>query len=1236
MSHRRAIRALSYPALSEVKGPETGSYINPPLESCKSYSDVISDLIEVASFDQTSCAKTVACAVDFIKTVRKSAKPTMMEAFLAEYGLSTQEGVALMTLAEALLRTPDTTTIDELINDKLSVGAWERHTGKSKSALVNSATWGLLITGKVLTKPQENGIIPIMRQMVRRLGEPVIRSAVETAMRQLGKQFVLGTTIDDALKKAAHDVKNGYSFSFDMLGEAARTNADAIAYFKAYKDAIITLSPHCTMKNIESNPGISVKLSALHARYESTQHDRVMTELLPRIKDLALLAAQNNMGLNIDGEEQDRLDISLDIIEALIADPDLTGWDGFGVVVQAYGPRALPVIDFLHHLAVTHDRRIMVRLVKGAYWDTEIKRAQVMGLSGFPVFTRKAHSDISYIACARRLLEYKDRIYSQFATHNAHTVSAILTLGREDTDSFEFQRLHGMGESLHQVVKKKIKSRCRIYAPVGSHKDLLAYLVRRLLENGANSSFVNQIVDASRSPEEIAICPFGFLADITERGPNPRIAAPIDIFRPDRPNSHGFDWSDPIDRDRLLSEIACYTDKTWIAAPSGTQDHNREEISIFNPADPSDCVGTVWEATKSDVFEALDRAEKALVEWSSHPIEERASIFNKVADLMEIHWAELFSILIREAGKSIPDAIAELREAVDFLRYYAHESFALHNSQARGIFACISPWNFPLAIFTGQIAAALVTGNAVMAKPAEQTPLIAAKAVSLFLEAGIPHDILALLPGKGGVIGAAMTSDPRVAGVCFTGSTGTAHLIHRSIAKQGNAMAPLIAETGGLNAMIVDSSALPEQATRDIIASSFQSAGQRCSAVRILYLQEDIADHVITMLKGAMDELVIGNPALLKTDVGPVIDIKARDQLVSYCKRMEAKGRLLKKVPAPNKGYFVAPHLIKVSGIEEMDREMFGPILHIATFAAKDFEKIIEDINAKGYGLTLGLHSRIETRVNKVIDRAHIGNIYINRNQIGAVVGSQPFGGEGLSGTGPKAGGPLYLRRFVETLDGTPVDQIPLYTNPVKTLETLAPVEINEILTEIQNISKYHGEEAITAMTQLVADNPMGARALNAALPILAGQMTLPGPTGESNRWSLHPRGVILLAGSDREGLLSQLVQALLLNNKVVIIAPFALELVAPFEDAGWPAKGLDGLLEPADLEFLDPLDGLAWSGEMDDLRALRSALAARDGAIIPLITRAISPERYVSERHLCIDTTAAGGNATLLAVAEV
>ncbi|MEC8041398.1 MAG: bifunctional proline dehydrogenase/L-glutamate gamma-semialdehyde dehydrogenase PutA, partial [Pseudomonadota bacterium] len=921
--------------------------------------ETVAALVEQAALDQATRDRIVARASTLVSRIRTESKPGLMEVFLAEYGLSTDEGIALMCLAEALLRVPDADTIDALIEDKIAPSDWSKHLGNSASPLVNASTWGLLLTGRVL-KDDAQGLAGTLRGAVKRLGEPVIRTAVGRAMREMGRQFVLGQDIQAAMERAKGMEAKGYSYSYDMLGEAAMTAADAARYAKAYADAITAITDRCKGGDIRMNPGISVKLSALHPRYEVAKTERVMTELVPVVRDLARQAARAGMGFNIDAEEADRLGLSLKVIEAVLTDEQLAGWDGFGVVVQAYGRRAGDVIDGLYDMAQRHERRIMIRLVKGAYWDTEVKLAQVEGLTDFPVFTRKSATDVSYVANARKLLQMTDRIYPQFATHNAHTVAAVLEMAHDlPNEAYEFQRLHGMGEALHDLVLSDEKTRCRIYAPVGAHRDLLAYLVRRLLENGANSSFVNQIVDEDISPTEVAACPFAQVdADLAQElgylkyGP--------ELFGAVRKNAKGFDLFDVNELRRI--EAARGGQALTAAGPqiAGAVEGGAVEPSI-NPA-TGEAIGQITLSSEKDVATALEAATP----WDA-PMTERAAVLNRAADLYEEHYGELFQLLAREAGKTLMDAVGELREAVDFLRYYALEAGSLRNP-ARGIFTCISPWNFPLAIFSGQIAAALAAGNAVLAKPAETTPLIATRAVQLLHEAGVPKTALQLLPGPGSVVGKALTSDPRISGVAFTGSTATAKRIQAAMAGSMAPGAPLIAETGGLNAMIVDSTALPEQAVRDIVASSFQSAGQRCSALRCLYVQEDIEPALREMLIGAMNEQRVGNPWDLETDIGPVINAAAQAEINAHIATAKAEGRLLHQLDAPAGGHFVVPSLIKVGGIADLGKEVFGPVLHIATFKAGEINDVIAAVNATGYGLTFGLHTRIDTRVQEVAD----------------------------------------------------------------------------------------------------------------------------------------------------------------------------------------------------------------------------------------------------------------------------
>ncbi|MXO75246.1 bifunctional proline dehydrogenase/L-glutamate gamma-semialdehyde dehydrogenase PutA [Altererythrobacter aerius] len=966
----------------------------------------------------------------------RARKASGLDAFLQTYGLDTEEGIALMCLAEALLRVPDTATADALIKDKIGDIDWGDHLGESSSTFVNAATFSLMLTGEVLDPPEahQRGMGATLRRAMGRLGEPVIRTATLQAMKILGGQFVFGRTIDEALKRAAPERARGLTHSFDMLGEAAMTFADAERYRASYEAAIARLSRE-TAQGWERSPGISVKLSALYPRYDFLHADAAKAALVPMLRDLAGKARDGGMHFTIDAEEAERLELSMDIIETLVADDSLFtradggAWGGFGLAVQAYQKRAVFVCDWVAKLARRHGRRLFVRLVKGAYWDTEIKLSQVGGYRDYPVFTRKVATDVSYLACAAKLLESADAIYPAFATHNAYTIGAIKALAGDR--AFEFQRLHGMGEDVFAELARSegnAPTPVRIYAPVGGHKDLLAYLVRRLLENGANSSFVNRMADAAVPVSDLTGDPVAELAALSPRR-NPAIPLPTAIFG-SRSNSAGVDLADPLVREPLLAELARLEDRSWTAEPTFPHRDPGEIAPITSPQDTSRQVGTRRDATAVEVAEAIGRAEAIQPGWNALGGEKRALLLEAAADAFEAHTAEFISLCQREAGKTLVDAVLELREAVDFLRFYAGEARRLFAAPmplpgptgeenrltlaGRGVFASISPWNFPLAIFIGPAAAALAAGNTVIAKPAEQTPLIAALAVRLCHEAGIPEEVFQLLPGAGEV-GQTITSDVRIAGVAFTGSTQTAQAINRSLAARDAPIATLVAETGGQNAMIVDSSALPEQVTRDVVASAFQSAGQRCSALRVLYVQDDVADAMIEMIKGAFAALVIGDPLAIDTDVGPVIDEDARSQLERHVARRQTEGRPVWRRGLPEQargGCFVAPTIIEIASIRDLARENFGPVLHVARFAAGELEQVIADINATGYGLTLGLHSRIaETR--RTVERlARVGNLYVNRNQIGAVVESQPFGGEGLSGTGPKAGGPHYVLRF--------------------------------------------------------------------------------------------------------------------------------------------------------------------------------------------------------------------------------
>jgi RHH-type proline utilization regulon transcriptional repressor/proline dehydrogenase/delta 1-pyrroline-5-carboxylate dehydrogenase len=993
----------------------------------------VTRLLHALELNSGARHRAVATAVALVDgaRARRDERP-FLDAFLQEFGLSNQEGIALMCIAEALLRIPDDATADRLIAEKLSTGDWSSHAGKSESLFVNASTWGLMLTGGILEldpgiKTDTTGW---MRKFTRKAGEPLVRLAVRRAMRIIGGEFVVGRSIEEALTRSAREAEVALC-SFDMLGEGARTQQDAQRYLRSYEHAIDVIGAAAAGRPPEQASSISIKLSALESRYSLLQHGRVMQRLVPLVTALARRAANLGIQLTIDAEEADRLDLSLDVIEALAADAATVRWPGLGLAVQAYGKRALDVIDWAAATARTYGRRMTVRLVKGAYWDSEIKRAQERGLDGYPVFTRKVTTDVSYLACAGRLFSHADAIYPQFATHNAHSIASVLELAPAGAD-YEFQRLHGMGRLLYAEASRQIGNfpRVRVYAPVGEHKDLLAYLVRRLLENGANTSFVNRFMDEEVPVAEIVRDP---ISEIERLGSyaHSRLPLPAALYG-NRRNSRGIDLGNPPQVEALRQELSASRALRPVAGPiingnlaAGTTH------PITNPSDRRDQVGSSRDATPAEIAKAFEAGAAAQPEWNARGGEARAAVLDKASELLESGRADFHELLVREAGKTISDAIAEVREAVDFCRYYAVQARAQFAAperlngptgelnelslHGRGVFACISPWNFPLAIFAGQVTAALAAGNAVVAKPAEPTPLIAARFVRLLHEAGIPEKAVHLVPAPGRIFGGIAFAHAALAGVAMTGSTATALTINRSLAARNGAIVPLIAETGGLNAMIVDSTALPEQVVDDVVTSAFMSAGQRCSALRLLFLQDEIADTVIEMIAGAMDELVIGDPGDFRTDVGPVITAAAAEGLAQHAARMRREARIIKVCglgEAHAHGSFFAPHLIELNSASQLVREEFGPILHVVRYRASDIADVLRAIRASGYGLTLGVQTRLESFWRQVFEQLDIGNTYVNRNMIGAVVGVQPFGGSGLSGTGPKAGGPHYLARF--------------------------------------------------------------------------------------------------------------------------------------------------------------------------------------------------------------------------------
>ena len=1177
--------------------------------------EAVQDMLQRAQMSDEERQAADTLARRLVTQVRASrTKASGVDALMHEFSLSSEEGVALMCLAEALLRIPDKATRNKLIADKLSDGNWKKHLNNSPSLFVNAAAWGLLITGKLTTQTSEQSLGAALNRLLGKGGEPLIRKGVDYAMRLLGKQFVTGQTIEEALQNGKEREKMGYRYSFDMLGEAAYTQADADRYYNDYVQAIHAIGKDAAGQGVYEGNGISVKLSAIHPRYSRAQHGRVMGELLPRLKELYLLGKKYNIGINIDAEEANRLELSLDLMEALVSDPDLAGYNGIGFVVQAYQKRCPFVIDYLIDLARRNNQKLMIRLVKGAYWDSEIKWAQVDGLNGYPVYTRKVHTDISYLACARKLLSAQDAVFPQFATHNAYTLAAIYQMGKGK--DFEHQCLHGMGETLYdQVVgPQNLGRRVRIYAPVGTHETLLAYLVRRLLENGANSSFVSQIVDEKISIDQLIRSPFDTIA---EQGIHLHAALPLprDLYGKGRLNSQGFDLSNENVLQQLQQELnrAAAQQFQTASVVNGKSRPVGAPQQVRNPADHSDIVGSVSFSDAALAQEAAAAAVAAQAAWNGTPAAERAACLRRFADLLERHAPALMMLAVREAGKTLNNAIAEVREAVDFCRYYADEAEHTlpQGSQGVGTIVAISPWNFPLAIFTGEVVAALAAGNTVVAKPAEQTSLIAGYAVSLMHEAGIPTSALQLVLGAGDV-GAALTQDPRIGGVIFTGSTEVARLINQTLAKRDDSPV-LIAETGGQNAMIVDSTALAEQVCADVLNSAFDSAGQRCSALRILCVQEDVADHMVKMIKGAMDELVVGNPIALDTDIGPVIDTEAQQNLLAHINRMKGIAKSYHEIrPSenvnPDNATFVAPIMFELNGLGELQREVFGPVLHVVRYPADGLDKLIDQINGKGYALTHGVHSRIDGTVEHIRSRIESGNVYVNRNIVGAVVGVQPFGGHGLSGTGPKAGGSFYLQRL---------SRLKEWTAP--TLSKIGQVD-EDALKRLETL--LHGlplpqSEKMAAAASLGQSR---VRTLRKAESVLAG------PTGERNVLSWHAPARVWLYGGSLAASFTALVSLASAGVQAVVLPDHPL---AAYADR------LDGLLAVTDKP---EAAGISHVAALETLPSARKqVLANRDGALVRILPseNGLDILQVFEEISCSINTTAAGGNASLMAMAD-
>ena len=1199
---------FAFPNQTPLRQAVTDAYRRDEIEA-------VQDMLQRAQMSDEERKNADELARRLVTQVRANrTKASGVDALMHEFSLSSEEGVALMCLAEALLRIPDKATRNKLIADKLSDGNWKKHLNNSPSLFVNAAAWGLLITGKLTTQTSEQSLGAALNRLLGKGGEPLIRKGVDYAMRLLGKQFVTGQTIEEALQNGKEREKMGYRYSFDMLGEAAYTQADADRYYNDYVQAIHAIGKDAAGQGVYEGNGISVKLSAIHPRYSRAQHGRVMGELLPRLKELYLLGKKYNIGINIDAEEANRLELSLDLMEALVSDPDLAGYNGIGFVVQAYQKRCPFVIDYLIDLARRNNQKLMIRLVKGAYWDSEIKWAQVDGLNGYPVYTRKVHTDISYLACARKLLSAQDAVFPQFATHNAYTLAAIYQMGKGK--DFEHQCLHGMGETLYdQVVgPQNLGRRVRIYAPVGTHETLLAYLVRRLLENGANSSFVSQIVDEKISIDQLIRSPFDTIA---EQGIHLHAALPLprDLYGKGRLNSQGFDLSNENVLQQLQQELnrAAAQQFQTASVVNGKSRPVGAGQQVRNPADHSDVVGSVSFADAALAQEAVAAAVAAQAAWNGTPAAERAACLRRFADLLERHAPALMMLAVREAGKTLNNAIAEVREAVDFCRYYADEAEHTlpQGSQGVGTIVAISPWNFPLAIFTGEVVAALAAGNTVVAKPAEQTSLIAGYAVSLMHEAGIPTSALQLVLGAGDV-GAALTQDPRIGGVIFTGSTEVARLINQTLAKRDDSPV-LIAETGGQNAMIVDSTALAEQVCADVLNSAFDSAGQRCSALRILCVQEDVADHMVKMIKGAMDELVVGNPIALDTDIGPVIDTEAQQNLLAHINRMKGIAKSYHEIrPSenvnPDNATFVAPIMFELNGLGELQREVFGPVLHVVRYPADGLDKLIDQINGKGYALTHGVHSRIDGTVEHIRSRIESGNVYVNRNIVGAVVGVQPFGGHGLSGTGPKAGGSFYLQRL---------SRLKEWTAP--TLSKIGQVDeaaLKRLETLLHGLPLPQSEKMAAAASL----GQSRVRTLRKAESVLSG------PTGERNVLSWHAPARVWLYGGSLAASFTALVSLASAGVQAVVLPDHPL---AAYADR------LDGLLAVTDKP---EAAGISHVAALEPLPSARKqVLANRDGALVRILPseNGLDILQVFEEISCSINTTAAGGNASLMAMAD-
>ncbi len=1176
----------------------------------------LSNLINI---DKTSAKQRAVISQktsDLITKLRQTKKPDLLSQFIAEYNLNTEEGLSLMTLAESFLRVPDNKTRDKLFSDKISNKPWAKHLRGGQSSIVNIATIALSIADMMISHGHNDSIKDRIKHALEILSRPGIRFSAGSVMRFFGTQFVFSEGIESALA-----VVNQNVHSFDMLGEAAWTMADADRYFLAYKNALIAIGENNNGGDIFLADGISVKLSALHPTYDFMHKERVLKELVPRLLTLIEIAQSFNVAINIDAEECDRLDISLDVIGEIAKSISHSKWQGFGVVVQAYQKRAPYVLDWLYELSRKNNLKLMVRLVKGAYWDSEIKQAQVLGDVDYPVFTKKSNTDYSFLACAQKLLDMRDCIYPQFASHNAHTLISVCEIAGDNV-GFEVQRLHGMGESLHELLSSQYGVLSRIYAPVGSHKDLLAYLMRRLLENGANSSFINHLFDQNIKPEHLACDILSQVEQDLEHS-HPSILLPKDIYQKIRQNSSSILLSEQDEVDHLYQKQQHWLGHKWQAKSIISADCVDDEIrhKVINPADFNDKVGDVIYATKMQLDECLKVAQKAFKDkGNNQPI---LQSLDRAAELYESNQEELMSLAMREAGKTYQDAIDEVREAVDFLRYYANlaQKVIPKKREALGIFVCISPWNFPLAIFTGQIAAALSAGNVVIAKPAESTSLIAYRATQLLLEAGIPLGVLQLALGEGPDVGSYLASHTSIAGVAFTGSTGVAKLIKHNLVMNGNAKARVIAETGGLNAMVVDSTALSEQVTRDVLDSAFKSAGQRCSALRILLIQDECFDETISMIKGAMLELKLGNPKYLSTDCGPVINTNAKTKLQNHIDRLSSQNKVIAEVKNElSDGYYVAPTIIQLNSIDEINEEFFGPILHVIRYKSKHLTDTIDRLNAKGYGLTFGIHSRIKKQVDEITSRVNAGNIYVNRNQVGAIVGSQPFGGEGLSGTGPKAGGLHALHGYSRNLQyGKTSDQImTLYDGHVEVTSLIKP-------------SLSFDEKLIVKLRQeFPSIDAQFFEFLHETVNTYALKHSLPGPTGESNELSYQAKGAALCLGPSSADTLIQTIMALALGNSAISL--ISQKNYSSLIKLGFDKDNIFRLINgpSSNLFSSKQYDLILYFG---DLMSVERELANRREELIPIMNSVYEPWQLVNERVVTVDTTASGGNANLLAL---